>query len=75
MFELNVGHMDSLLRIAIGGSVVIYAAGLVSTPLNFVAIVLSLIVLGSGLTGTCPIYSLFDITSAERTPALKKKRD
>lgn len=73
MFEINVGHLDSMLRIAIGGSVVIYGAGLVNTPLNFVAIVISLIILATGLMGTSPLYSILGITSAEKTPAMKRR--
>jgi len=65
--DVNVGHLDSLIRIAIGGSVVIYAAGLVSTPLNFLAMALSLIVLATGLTGIDPVYSLLGLNSAEKT--------
>ena len=72
MFELNVGRMDSLLRIVIGGSVVIYAAGLLATPLNFAAIALSLYVLASGLMGTDLLYSILSMTSAERTPMKQK---
>lgn len=76
LLEVNVGRLDRLVRIAIGGSVVMYAAGLVPTPLNFLAILLGLIVLGTGLMGTCGLYSLLGVNSigVTKAPAAKKSR-
>jgi hypothetical protein len=72
MFEMNVGRLDSLIRIAIGGSIVIYGAGLVNTPLNFAAIIISLFILATGLTGTSPLYTIMGISSGEEEVPKKK---
>lgn len=74
LFEMNVGRLDRLVRIAIGGSVVIYGAALLAMPLNLVAIAAGLILLATGLMGTCTLYSLLGINTGGKAAAAPAKK-
>jgi hypothetical protein len=81
LLETNVGRMDRLVRIAVGGSLVIYGAGLpklAPPPYNFLVIAVGLVILATGLLGTCALYSVLGIDtggkSAPSAPARKSRR-
>ncbi|WP_022703487.1 YgaP family membrane protein [Pseudorhodobacter ferrugineus] len=63
MFKTNVGGIDRVLRIAVG--VALLAAFFLMPGFGFrwVFVVLGVIALGTGLTRTCPAYSIFGISS------------
>ncbi|RUS59095.1 DUF2892 domain-containing protein [Pseudorhodobacter sp. E13] len=63
MFKTNVGGIDRILRIAVG--VALLAAYFLMPGMGYrwVFIVLGVIALGTGLMKTCPLYSIFGISS------------
>ena len=61
---MNVGGLDRKLRIA-GGLAVLLAWALLLRSHYFV-LVIGLILLGSGLVGSCPLYLPFGISTRKR---------
>jgi hypothetical protein len=62
----NLGIADRLLRIAIG-AILLGLYGALEPPLKYFTL-LGLIPLGTALTGTCPLYSVFGISTCRKTP-------
>jgi hypothetical protein len=58
MFSHNVGNTDRIIRIVLG--IAILAAGLYFQ--SWLALV-AIIPLGTALLGTCPIYSIFGLST------------
>jgi hypothetical protein len=62
--ELNEGPIDRLVRIALGiGLLVAAAAGWVAAPLVYVVWLVTAIALVTGVTGFCPTYVPFGIST------------
>jgi hypothetical protein len=63
MFKTNVGGIDRILRIVVG--VALLAAFFLMPGFGFrwLFIVLGLVALGTGLMKTCPLYSIFGLSS------------
>lgn len=60
----NMGNIDRIVRIAIAIVLIaLNAKGLVSGNTAFVAIIIAVIFLITGLFGFCPVYKLFGIKS------------
>ena len=63
----NVGRLDRAIRLVIGiGLLGLYGA--LQPPLRYVTL-LGLIPLGTALSGNCPMYTLFGISTCPRGPA------
>ncbi|AKH42539.1 cadmium resistance protein CadD (predicted permease) [Altererythrobacter atlanticus] len=62
MFQINVGGIDRVLRIAIGVMLLSLAFVGPQTPLGLIGI----IPLVTGIFRMCPIYSLFGITTCRK---------
>jgi hypothetical protein len=58
MFKKNEGNMDRILRVTLG--VVILGVGLVTQ--SWLGLI-GLVPLATGALGTCPIYSIFGIST------------
>lgn len=63
MFKTNVGGIDRVLRIAVGVALLAAFFLMPDFAYRWVFIVLGLVALGTGLTKTCPAYSIFGISS------------
>jgi hypothetical protein len=61
---LNVGVFDRLARIVVGAALLVFALGYLApgTGWNWVGWI-GVIPILTGLVGTCPLYSLFGISS------------
>lgn len=58
----NVGTIDRVARLALGAALGVgFLTGFIATPLGYVAAVVSVVMLVTGLLGTCPAYSLLRI--------------
>jgi len=63
MFQINVGGIDRILRIAIGVLLIALAFVGPQTPLGLIGI----IPLVTGIFRICPIYALFGISTCKRS--------
>lgn len=63
--NLNVGRTDRWLRVALIAPVLVVTALLVgvTTVAGVVALVLAAVMLATGLTGFCPLYRVFGIST------------
>lgn len=67
-FQVNEGPLDRLARIVLGlGLFAAAAAGLFAAPVLYVALLFGTIGLVTGLTGFCPTYSLFGISTLPKS--------
>lgn len=57
----NVGALDRILRVVLG-VVILGLYGATEPPLRYFTL-LGLIPLGTGLLGTCPMYTLFGLST------------
>ena len=71
-FEKNVGMIDRGVRIAIGFLIIGYGVTRLAVPWNVVSFLVGFAILMTGAVGTCTLYSLLGITTAEET---KKKAE
>jgi len=62
----NVGSVDKIIRIIIA-IVAIYVAytGMVASPWNYVLYAVAAIMVLTTLAGTCPLFSIFGISSCK----------
>ena len=60
----NMSVADRLMRIALG-AMILGLYGALEPPLQYLTLA-GLIPLGTGLTGTCPLYTLFGISTLRR---------
>ncbi|WP_336514598.1 DUF2892 domain-containing protein [Pollutibacter soli] len=66
----NMGSSDKIIRIIIAALIaVLYFTGIISGTIAIVAGMLAVIFVVTALIGTCPLYSLFGIST------LKKKKE
>jgi hypothetical protein len=66
----NVGNVDRAIRIVLGIVVVaLFSAGLLSGALGITLIVLAVEFILTSLSGVCPLYTVFGITSCKTNKA------
>jgi hypothetical protein len=62
--RVNEGPIDRIARIAAGAALLAIAVlGLVASPLSLVAGALGAILLLTGVTGFCPLYAVFGVST------------
>lgn len=71
-FQVNEGPLDRVIRLFVG-VVMLNVAAVASGPLFFVALVVGLIGLATGLTGFCPNYVLFGINTLRKDAQSREK--
>ncbi|HEX5826336.1 MAG TPA: DUF2892 domain-containing protein [Candidatus Limnocylindrales bacterium] len=60
--QQNVGTPDRIVRLVLAAVLAAAAlTGLVAAPFSYLAGVLAVVMLVTGLTGFCPLYALFGI--------------
>ena len=63
----NVGRVDATIRVILGVALLVIAAVFNATPLiSFVAAIAALVMLGTAVTGNCPLYTLLHLSSCPR---------
>jgi len=68
--EKNVGTGDRIIRIIVGIFLIaIFAMKLLASPYSYLVVFIGLIALLTGIFGTCALYSVFGITTAEQKKA------
>jgi hypothetical protein len=62
--EMNVGMIDRVIRL-VAGIVLIgaFALNMIAAPWSYLAILLGVIALVTGVVGTCPLYSILGINT------------
>jgi hypothetical protein len=72
LFEKNVGQIDRIVRLVVGVVLAVVGYLYLAAPLSYVAYLLAVIMLFTGLMGTCALYSLIGINTAAKAQAAKK---
>jgi hypothetical protein len=84
--EKNVGLVDRVIRIVIGFFVLGFGAKYLDFPVNLIVALVGFIIVGTGVIGTCALYSLLGINTGSLatqkpmkeatapTPATKTRR-
>jgi len=66
-FEMNVGKLDRIVRIILGVVLLIVAAGYVTGIWMFIALLLGMVFLFTGLAGSCIVYSILGMSTAGKS--------
>lgn len=62
--QVNEGPLDRVVRVAAGTALLAIAVlGVVASPLSMVAGGVGVILVATGVTGFCPLYSLLGVSS------------
>ncbi|MDD4651860.1 MAG: DUF2892 domain-containing protein [Methanothrix sp.] len=62
--EKNVGKIDRAARIILGIIVLyIFMANMVATPWSYLVLLIGLILLATGIVGSCPLYSILGMNT------------
>ncbi len=62
--QVNEGPIDRVVRVAAGVALLAIAlVGVVASPLSWVAGAVGVILVATGVTGFCPLYSLFGVST------------
>lgn len=65
--EKNVGMIDRVVRIIVGiALLVLFALKMVAAPWSYLVALIGLIALVTGAVGTCALYSLIGMNTAEK---------
>jgi len=65
--EKNVGMIDRVIRILVGIALLaVFALNMVAAPWSYLVALVGLIVLVTGAIGTCALYSLIGMNTAEK---------
>jgi len=76
--EKNIGTVDRSVRLGLGIGLVVAGAYAMVAPLSYAAVIVGFILLFTGITSSCVLYSLLGINTAGKAagaaPAAKKKR-
>jgi len=65
--EKNVGALDRVIRILVGIALLAgFALNMAAAPLSYLVALVGIIALLTGVTGTCPAYSVLGITTAKK---------
>lgn len=62
-YKQNMGILDRMFRVGIGTILVVLGIMLIMTTIGIILMILSLPLLISGVTGFCPAYVLFGIST------------
>jgi hypothetical protein len=66
--QVNEGPIDRVVRVAAGVALLAIAlVGVVASPLSWVAGAVGVILVATGVTGFCPLYSLFGVSTRRVT--------
>lgn len=65
MFKTNEGNIDRILRVAVGVAALVVFFMNQGTPLGWVALVVAVLGLFTGLVGWCALYSIFGINTCK----------
>ena len=66
----NTGNTDRAIRLAIAAGLAFLAlAGVVTAPISYLVLAVAGIMLVTGVTGFCPIYAIFRVSTCPRTQA------
>ncbi|VVB98606.1 Uncharacterised protein [uncultured archaeon] len=76
--EKNVGMIDQAIRVIVGLALAAWYLGYVGTapgyPLNIGVLLLSVIMLATGVLGYCCLYKALGWSTAEKAPEQKAKK-
>jgi Inner membrane protein YgaP-like, transmembrane domain len=62
--EKNVGMIDRVIRIILGIILLyLFAVNMVAAPWSYLVILIGLILLITGIIGTCPLYSMIGMNT------------
>lgn len=62
--KVNEGPIDRVVRVAAGVALLAIAlVGILASPLSWVAGAVGVILVATGVTGFCPLYSLFGVST------------
>ena len=68
--QKNTSNADRAVRLVIAAVLAIVAVGgVVAAPISYLALAASGIMLVTGLTGFCPIYAIFGVSTCPRPQA------
>ncbi len=65
MFKTNEGNIDRIVRVAVGVAALVVFFMNQGTPLGWVALVVAVLGLFTGLVGWCALYSIFGINTCK----------
>lgn len=64
----NVGMIDRVVRIILGIVLIaVFAMNMVAAPWSYLVLLIGIIALVTGAVGTCPLYSILGISTADKT--------
>lgn len=61
----NVGQTDKIIRIVLGALLLILAFAAFGGGLKWLAAIVGLVLIGTGLMNTCPAYSLLGVNTCK----------
>jgi hypothetical protein len=74
LFEKREGRLDRIARIVVGVALLVaYAWGVLAPPLGYLLLLLGIIALFTGLSGSCALYSLLGISTLEKAAGKRKR--
>jgi uncharacterized membrane protein HdeD (DUF308 family) len=65
LMEKNVGKTDRIVRLVLGIAVMAVGYIVLSEPISYLAMLAGLILLVTGVLGTCGLYSVFGINTCK----------
>ena len=73
--EKNIGMVDKNTRMVLGSVLIIGSIlGLINPPWRYLLLLIGIILLVTGITGTCPLYSILGINTLEKRDENRHKR-
>jgi hypothetical protein len=73
-FEKNVGDMDRAVRIISSFALVGIGVFLLTPPLTYVAFLLAVVMVFTGATKSCALYTLVGMSTVGKKPEAKRKK-
>ncbi len=68
--QKNTGTADRIIRLGIAAVLAVVAfTGVVAAPFSYLALVVAAIMLVTSVTGFCPIYAIFRVSTSPRRHA------
>jgi hypothetical protein len=62
--EKNVGMVDRIVRIILGIILLyLFAVNMITSPWSYIVALIGLILLVTGIVGTCPLYSILSMNT------------
>ena len=72
-FEPNVGDMDRMARFVLAAVLIVVGFLFLAAPLSYVAYVIAIILIATGATRRCGLYTVAGINTMEKKAAGSKK--